>query len=78
MWRADKTYPLIWPDQLPGIAGNHGNTRKFHKSDQTFYQTKRDINKLCLRKISLQKTIEIKLSVDSGFLNVFYGKNENS
>ena len=77
MWTTDKMYPLIWPDQLPGITGNHRNTRKFHKSDQIFYQTKRDISKSCLGKISLQKTVRIKLSVDSGFLNVFYGKNEN-
>ena len=31
-----------WPGWFPGIArnaGNHGNTRKFHKSDQTLYQT---------------------------------------
>ena len=64
------------PDWFPGIAsnaGNHENTRKFHESDQTLYQTKRDINKLCLWKISLR----IKLSVDSGFSYVFYGKNQN-
>ena len=61
-----------------GNAGNHGNNGKFHKSDQTLSQTKRDINKLCLGKISLQKTIKMKLSIDSGFSNVFYMvKNEN-
>ena len=43
-------------------------------SDQTLNQTKTDINKLCLGKISLQKTVRMKLSVDFGFSNVFYGK----
>ena len=43
-------------------------------SDQTLNHTKRNINKLCLGKISLQKTVTMKLSVDSGFSNVFYGK----
>ena len=37
-------------------------------------QTKRNINKLCLGKISLQKTLRIKFSVDSGFSNELYGK----
>ena len=67
------------PGRFSGIAGNsgnHGNNRKIHKSDQTLNQTKRDINKLCLGKISLQKTVRMKLSVDSGFCNVFYGKKQ--
>ena len=65
------------PGRFPATAGNarnHGNNRKFHKGDQTLNQTKRDIEKLCLGKISLQKTVRMKLSVDSGFSNVFYGK----
>ena len=65
------------PGRFPGIAGNagnHGNNRKIHESDQTLNQTKRDINKLCLRKILLQKTVRMKLFVDSGFSNVFYDK----
>ena len=37
------------------------NTRKFYKSDQTLYQTKRDINKLCLGEISLQKTVRFRV-----------------
>ena len=56
------------PGRFPGIArnaGNQGNNRKIHKSDQTLNQTKRDINKLCLGKISLQKIVRMKLSVDS-------------
>ena len=57
-----------------GNAGNNGNNRKINKSDQALNQTKRDINKLCLGKISLQKTVRMKLSKDSGFLNMFYGK----
>ena len=68
------------PGRFPGIAGNagnHRNNRKIHKSDQTFNQTKRDINELCLGKISLQKTVRMKLSVDSVFSNVFMIKNEN-
>ena len=70
----------VGPGRFAGIAGNagnHGNTRKFHESDQALYQIKREINKLCLGKISLQKTVRMKLSVDSGFSNVFYCKNEN-
>ena len=62
--------------RIVGNAGNHGNNRKIHKSDQTLNQTKRDINKLCLGKISLQKTVRMKLFVDSGFCNVFYGKKQ--
>ena len=56
--------------QFPGIdrnAGNNGKDGKFHKSDQILDQTKRNINKLCLEKISLRKTLRIKFSVDSGF-----------
>ena len=67
------------PGQFPGITRNtrnHRNYRKFYKSDQTLNQTIRDINKLCLGKISLQKTVRMKLSVDSRFLNVFYGKKQ--
>ena len=47
---------------------------EFHKSDRKLNQTKRNIKKLCLGKISLQKTLRIKFSVDSGFLNDLYGK----
>ena len=67
------------PGRFPGIAenaGNHRNNRKIHKSDQTFNQTKRDINELCLGKISLQKTVRMKLSVDSVFSNVFMVKRK--
>ena len=56
--------------QFPGIAGNSGNNAKdgkFHKSDQILDQTRRNINKLCLGKLSLRKTLRIKFSVDSGF-----------
>ena len=58
-------------------AGNHGNDGKFHKCDQILNQAKRNINKLCLAKISLQKAIITKFSVDSRFLNIPYGKKEN-
>ena len=56
--------------QFPGIGGNprnNGKDGKFHKSDQILDQTKRNINKLCLGKISLRKTLRIKFPVDSGF-----------
>ena len=65
-----------WPGRFRGIAGNtrnHGN-RKFHKSDQTLNQTKRDTDKFCLGKISFQKTVRMEFTVDSGFSNVFCGK----
>ena len=51
------------PGRFPRIAGNAGNNgkdKKFHKSDQILDQTKRNINKLCLGKISLRKTIKSK------------------
>ena len=69
-----------WLGRFPGIvenAGNHGNDGKFHKSHQILNQTKRNINKLCLGKISLQKTLRIKLFVDPGFRMSSMGKNEN-
>ena len=41
----------------------------------TKYLTKlRNTNKLCLGKISRQKAVRIKFSVDSAFSNMFYGK----
>ena len=70
---------IFRPGRFPRIAGNsrnHGKDQKFHKSDQILNQTKRNINKLCLGKISLQKTLRIKFSVDSGFSNELYGKNK--
>ena len=63
---------MKWPGRFLGIAGNagnHENSGKFHKSDQTLNQTKREFNKLCLGK-----TVRIKFSVDSAFSNMFYGK----
>ena len=47
---------------------------KFQKSDQILNQPKENINKLCLGKISLEKTITINFSVDSTFSNELYGK----
>ena len=37
-------------------------------------QTKRNINKLCLGKISLQKALRQTFSVDSRFSNELHGK----
>ena len=65
------------PRRFPGVAGNagnHGKDKKVHKSDQILNQTKRNINKLCLGKISFQKTLGIKFFVVSGFSNMLYGK----
>ena len=42
---------------------------------KTLNQTKGDIDKLRLGKISLQETVRMKISINSGFSNVFYGKN---
>ena len=70
-------YVNLRPGRFPGIpgsAGNHGNDGKFHKSHQILNQTKRNINKLCLGKISRYKTVRIKFSVDSGFSNKPYDK----
>ena len=71
----------MWPGRFPGITGNAGNHRKdgkFHKSDQILNQTKRNINKLCLGKISLEKTLRIKFSVDSGISNELYYKKRKA
>ena len=57
-------------DRFSGIAGNattHGNDKKFYKSHQILKETKRNINKLCLGKISRHKTVRIRFSVDSRF-----------
>ena len=65
------------PGRFPEIFGNTGNYRnddKFHKSHQILNQTKRNINKLCLRKISRHKTARTKFSMDFGFSNELYGK----
>ena len=59
-----------------GSAGNDGNDGKFQKSHQTLNRTKRNINKLCLEKISHEKTVIIKFSVYSGFSNMPYGKKQ--
>ena len=67
----------IWPGRFPRITGNAGNHRedgKLHKSNQIINQSKRNTNKLCLGKISLQKTLKRKFSVDSGFSNEVYGE----
>ena len=64
---------FLGPGQFPGIAGNHGNDRKFHESHQILNQIQKN-NKLCLTKISHQKAVRIKFSVDSLFSKMFYGK----
>ena len=69
---------IFWPGRFPGIAGNHGNDRKFHKSNQILNETKRYINKLCLGKISRYKTVRIKFSVDSDFRISPMIKNEST
>ena len=58
------------PGRFPGIArnaGTHRNDGKFHKSHQILNQTKRNINKLWLGKISPHKIVRTKFFVDSGF-----------
>ena len=65
------------PGRFPGTArnaGNHGKDGKFCKNGQILNQTKTIIDKLCLGKISLQKPVRIKLSVDSRFSNELYGQ----
>ena len=59
-----------------GNAGNHRKDEKFYKSDQLLNQPKRNINRLCLGKISLQTTLRIKFSIDSGFSNELYDKKQ--
>ena len=60
--------------RIAGNAGNHGKDGKFYKSNQILNQTKRNINKLCLGKISRHKTVRINFSVDFGFSNELYGQ----
>ena len=70
---------LLWSGQFPRIAGNsrnHGNDGKVHKSHQILYQTKR--NKLYSGKMSRHKTVRIKFSVDSGYLNKLYGNKQKN
>ena len=65
------------PGRFPGIAGNagnHGNDGNFHEIHQILNQTKQNINKLCLGKISRQKAVRTEFSVDSAFSNMFCGK----
>ena len=62
---------------IPRNRRKRQKSRKYgnmYKSVQTLNQTTRDINKLCLGKISFQKTVRLKFSLDSEFLNVLYGK----
>ena len=49
----------------------------FMKVTKHFTKLKETLTNYCLGKISLKKTVRMKLSVDSWFLNVFYRKNEN-
>ena len=60
--------------EMAGNAGNHGNDKKLHKSHQKLNKTKRNINKLCLGKVSRQNTVKIKFFVDSRFSNMLHGK----
>ena len=53
--------------RIVGNVGNNGKDGKLHKSGQILDQTTRNINKLCLGKIPIRKTLRIKFSVDSGF-----------
>ena len=65
----------IWPG--PGIAGNpgnHRNDRKIHERHKILNQISRNINKLCMGKISRQKAVRIKFTMDSVFSNMFYAK----
>ena len=71
------TVPLSRSGRLPGIAGNaenDGNDGKVHRSHQILNQIFRHINKLCLGKISRQKVVRIKFSVNLAFSNMLYGK----
>ena len=69
-------YTKLYSHRATSISWNRRKLRKdgkFHKSDQILNQTKTNV-KLCLGKISLQKTLRIKFSVDSGFSNELCGK----
>ena len=54
--------------KLQKTQENHGKDREFRKSDQILHRTKRNVNKLCLEKVSVQKTIITNFSIDSRFL----------
>ena len=51
-------------------AGSHRMDRKFHKSQQILNQIKRNINKLCLGKISCQKAVRINFTWICIFANI--------
>ena len=69
------------PGRFPGIAGNagnHGNDGKFHESHKILNQIWRNINKLCLGKISRQKDIyKNKILWFPGFWICSMAKNKN-
>ena len=55
---------ILRPGRIPRIAGNVGNRRiggKFHKSHQILNQIQINMNKLCLGKISRQKSSKNKI-----------------
>ena len=66
---------FTWPGQFPGIAEKAGNRRNVGKVTKYLTKLKLTLKKLCLGKISGQKTVRIKFSVCSAFSNMFYGKN---
>ena len=63
-----------WSGRFSGIAGN---AEKFHKNRQILNQTKRNINKSCLGKISRQKTVRINFPLIPSSRICSIVKNEN-
>ena len=59
--------------RIAGNAGNHGKDGKFHESHQILNQTKGNTNRLCLRKVSRQKVVRIKFSMNFACSNMLYG-----
>ena len=77
---------FIWgelnrPGRFPGIPDTPElteMTKNFRKVTKYLTKLKKNINKLCLVKISRHKTVRIKFSVDSGFSNELYGQKRKS
>ena len=63
-----------WDRSIPQNRLKRRKSRKKWKISQILNQTKRNINKFCLGKISHQKTVRTKISIKSWFSNMLYGK----
>ena len=69
---------LSGPGNWPGIDGNVGNhgIENFIKVTKHLTKLKETLTNYVYEKSHFKKTVRMKLSVDSRFSNVFYGKKQ--